>query len=160
MFSIVLILAVTLAAFVTPSAWGQGPQGQAGKDWRLGLKIVDSRKASVEIVEVFENSPAKDIGLQPKDEVIAIDGNLQSNPDKMREYVMGMKGDTITIVYKRGVACEEVNAKLITMAKEVQNSVIEILPDGRRVVKTQLVTIQMQGALVQSRKKVQDPRAK
>lgn len=76
------------------------------QDWKLGIKITENtiagQKTGVKILEVFPDSPAERIGLQPGDIVQSVDGVLFNDPLALRADIMGKYRKEIAIIYERG----------------------------------------------------------
>lgn len=70
----------------------------SAQSWRLGVKIDSNAGSGVRILEVFPNSPAEKIGLQPDQVILSVDGELYNDPFLIREKIMFNSGDQIKLV--------------------------------------------------------------
>ena len=78
----------------------------------VGVQIVSDVLGGVQLVGVYDNSPAKDMRLKTGDVICSVDG-----------VIMGMKIDHITLVVYKDKAIEEIQAKLIPKKIQVHREV-------------------------------------
>ncbi len=97
----------------------------------------DIHVAAIEIKKVYDNSPAKAVGLLPKDEIIAVDGvlvkDIGNDIEKLNEVVkkiLGSEGTKVVLKIKRN-GWSRPRDFILTRAKvEARNVEWEILSSG------------------------------
>jgi S1-C subfamily serine protease len=130
---------LALALFVVASSTARA------EDWRLGVKLFAVSGGGVKIAEVIPNSPADEVGLQPGNVIMTIDGQLITDVEQARDKVFSA-GNEIDIVYRDGSDFYQITAQLVTQ------TYAEFV-DGKTVQKKKLVP---KGKVM--KKKVSDPR--
>jgi regulator of sigma E protease len=109
--------------------------------WQIGRPVSEGEK-SVVIGYVLTNSPAAKVGLQPGDEIVAVDGKRVSRfagiGDSITWRIVRSEGDTIPITYRRdGVerTVEPVPSREKTAAWERRSlRQIQILPKETAII--------------------------
>lgn len=63
------------------------PTGRAGRQGALGVELDESRRGTVEIAEIYPDSPAEEAGLRPGDQIVAVNGREVSSADEVTELI-------------------------------------------------------------------------
>ncbi len=95
----------------------------------IGVEITNNEEGLVEIVTVFPNTPAEDVGLKPKDLIISINGESMIGKTSS-DVANAIKGNTslkyITLVYRREGNDKEVKIDLSkVIIPSVESKVLE-----------------------------------
>ncbi len=66
--------------------------------------LVNTEGAYLTVSEIFKGSPAEKAGLEPGDQVLAVDGKDMTGvlPSLVRQKILGPKGTTVVLTIKRG----------------------------------------------------------
>lgn len=99
MFRKLILTAVLTAAALTASS---AARAQDDQQWKLGVVIsnLGGGDRGVVVNQVFDNSPAKDIGLEAGDVLLTVNGDLASDPLAVRDTIFAC--DQVALVIKRG----------------------------------------------------------
>jgi S1-C subfamily serine protease len=84
------------------------PRGDKGMPFGFALPDIEGLQGGAIVVQVAEDSPAAEAGLQKGDVITAIDGEPVDSPDAVREAVAAKKpGDTLALTVQRPGEAEE-----------------------------------------------------
>ncbi len=102
------------SSYMTPEEFEQANQSLEGEYEGIGA-WVDITGDYVEIISPMKGSPAQEAGLQPKDKIIAVDGeDMTGVPgDLVLQRILGPAGTDVTLTIQRG---EEIFDVTITRA--------------------------------------------
>ena len=96
-----MILAAVLSV-ITSCFFATTSSAQDDQTWKLGILITSLGGGDRGCVlnQVFDNSPAKEIGLEPGDVLLTVNGQFASNTQNVRNTVFA--NDSVQLVLKRG----------------------------------------------------------
>ncbi|MGA2489466.1 MAG: S41 family peptidase [Anaerolineales bacterium] len=88
--------------YVSPQDYTDATAQLAGSYVGIG-SLVDTSGQLLTITKPFPNSPAEKAGLQPGDQIIAVDGQDVTNlvPEAVRQKVLGPEGTTVKLTIQR-----------------------------------------------------------
>ena len=111
-------LTTGLNYYETPGEFQAAQDALNGKDYTGIGAWVDTSKDYLTIVSPMKGSPAEEVGLQPGDQVIAIDGQDMTGitPEVARTKVLGLEGTNVTLTILRQGEQETFDV-IITRAK-------------------------------------------
>jgi regulator of sigma E protease len=89
----------------------------------LGLTFYEPPAPAV-LGAVIANGPAARAGLQPGDQILAVNGEPVHDFQEMQTRVQAHPGDSILIRYKRGMSENENTVRVQTLAEKVQGKVV------------------------------------
>ena len=94
------LLAVVACAIAAPVAFAQDPSDPNA--WRLGVRVtvLGGGDRGHVINQVFDGSPAQQMGLEPGDVLLTLNGQLVGSPADVRNTIFA--SDSIVLVLKRG----------------------------------------------------------
>lgn len=91
------------AAYYTKEEFNQLMEDSAGEYTGIGVSVAQLDDGSYQIYKVFDNTPAKEAGLQAKDFIISVNGETQfKDLDALVSAVRGEEGTFIDLELKRG----------------------------------------------------------
>ncbi len=88
-----------------------------GEYYGIGVEINNNEEGKVEIVGIFSNTPAEDVGLKAGDIILKVDG--ESTEGRTAAYVATLIKNSskseVSLQYQRGITQKTVNIKLMTI---------------------------------------------
>lgn len=103
---------------------------------KIGVEVVKRAGGGVKVTKVYDDSPAKEIGLRPGIILVEVDGRPANDPLKLQDYVLGKQeaDETFRLVYRDGPKFFAVEIEIVTEEREYSAT-----GPGRRRTRTELV---------------------
>jgi hypothetical protein len=82
----------------------------SAQDWKLGVSMVTNPGGGIQVLQVFDGSPAQQIGLEAGNVILTVDGTLWSDPLALRDYILdGRTG--VRLVFQHAAGFTEADAQ-------------------------------------------------
>lgn len=98
----------------------------------IGVVVRKNDDGTINMVEIYDGSPAKDAGLQPNDAIVSVNGTSVADLDlnSVVADIKGAEGTYVELEIRREGVASTFNVSLKRQKVEVKSVVYEMLPDS------------------------------
>jgi len=122
------------STYIPPSGYSDFEQSTQGQFEGVGMTVQSAKGGGLEVVTVYDGSPAKAGGVKPGDRIVAVDGRsvVGRTTTQATALIKGKAGTSVTLTLERGGARHDVTLKRAEVDVPVVRTKLERF-DGKKI---------------------------